>query len=141
MTRWLAAFVLVSAGASWTFSQQASTDITPGVTYKDLATKPDDYLHKLVRFRGTYGYGFEWTFLCDSFCRLTPVRISVDFGDLCPGSNKKLERGTDNFGNRAEVVFVGRLENGVGADPYRFVISCVEEFKRLPLPISMPRKN
>ena len=95
-------------------------------------------LGKTVRVKSFWIYGFEWSFLCDADCQSRKSQTWVEFVDewnLCKGSERKLKRGTDNFDNKAEVVFIGKLSAGTyghfGAYKYQFTVNCVEQFKKL----------
>ncbi len=96
------------------------------------------YLGKTVRIKSFWIYGFEWSFLCDSDCKSRKSKTWVEFideDDLCKGSKRKLKKGSDNFDNKAEVIFIGKLSSGnyghFGAYEYQFTVSCVEKFKKL----------
>ena len=122
--------------------KQSHTQDIPTLTYAELIKNFEFYLEKSVRVKSNWIYGFEWSFLCDSECKNRKSEIFVDFvdeEDLCKGSKRKLKKGSDDFDNKAEVVFVGTLSSGrfghFGSSPYQFKVGCIEKFKKLPVKI------
>ena len=104
----------------------------PNLTYAELIQNNHAYLGKTVRLKAVWRYGFEWTYLCTSECKDVEeswVKV-LDEDDLCRGSKSKLKKMGKRDDNAAEVVVVGRLEEG-SRYHFQFVISCVEEFKKL----------
>ena len=66
-------------------------------------------------------------FIYNTFC--------IDESKLCKGTGRKLKKLGTKFDNRADVVVLGKLEEGMnghmGAYPLRFTISCVEKYKKI----------
>lgn len=121
-----------------TKAQTSQSEQTPTLTYSELIKNKDLYLGKTVRVKAFHIYGFEWSFLCDEDCKSRKSETWVEFVDeweLCKGSKRKLKKGSDNFDNKAEVVYVGKLSSGrfghFGAYEYQFTVNCVEKFKKL----------
>lgn len=110
----------------------------PTLTYSELMKNKENYLGKPIRIKAYWIYGFEWSFLCDSDCKNRKSETWVDFieeDNLCKGSKGKLKKGSDNFDNKADVIFVGKLSKGgfghFGAYPFQLEVSCVEKLKKL----------
>lgn len=128
--------LILAARAS---AQTNQTEQIPTLSYNELLRNKDKYLGKTVRLKSIWGYGFEWSVLCDSECKDETPEVWVDFvyeDDLCKGSKGKLKKGSNHHSdNKAEVVFVGKLLSGVfghlGAYQYQFTVSCVEKLKKL----------
>lgn len=117
-------------------AQTTQKEDIPTLTYSELIQNKDLYVGKTVRVKAFHIYGFEWSFLCDSGCKERRSETWVEFEDeLCKGSKRKLKKGSDNFDNKAEVIYVGKLSNGnfghFGAYEFQFTVSCVESYKKL----------
>lgn len=112
----------------------------PTLSYVELMENAELYLGRPVRVRAFHVYGFEWSFLCDGNCKNGKWGTWVEFvreDDLCKGSKEKLKKGRDNFNNKAEVVYVGKLARGhfghFGVYEYQFTVSCVEKFRKIKI--------
>jgi len=133
--KWLAVFSLMLFVCS-AFPQKK--EALPNLTYPELIQNKDAYLGRTVRLKAVWTYGFEWPYLCDSGCKgleKSWVNI-VDEDNLCGRSKSKLKKMGNRFDNAAEVVVQGKLEEGngyghMGVYRFQFVISCVEQFKKL----------
>jgi hypothetical protein len=138
----LIAFIALLFFASNSEAQSTQNNDIPTLTYSELMANKDFYLGKTVRVKAIWIYGFEWSFLCDSDCSSRKSQTWIEFvdeDDLCKGSKKKLKKGSDNFDNKAEIIFVGTLANGnfghFGAYPYQLKVGCVEQLKKLKVEI------
>jgi hypothetical protein len=108
------------------------------LSYRELIQNKELYFDKTVRVKAFHIYGFEWSFLCDSDCGARQTKTWVEFADeddLCRGSKRRRKKGSDDFDNKAEVVYVGKLSSGsfghFGAYGFQFTVNCVEKFKKL----------
>jgi hypothetical protein len=117
-------------------TNKSAADIST-LTYNELIENKSLYVGKTVRLKAIWTYGFEWTYLCNSECKGTQMAWVevVDESKLCKGTGRKLKKLGTKFDNRADVVVLGKLEEGMnghmGAYPLRFTISCVEKYKKI----------
>lgn len=118
-----------------TKAQTTQNEQIPTLSYSNLMQNKDLYFGKTVRVKAFHIYGFEWSFLCDTECKERKHETWIEFEDeLCKGSKRKLKKGSDNFDNKAEVIYVGTLSSGNfgdGSYKYQFNVSCVESYKKL----------
>src|SRR5262249_35722760 len=123
-------------------SQSKRDTQKPGepVSYCQLFRNADQYpLRKPVRIAATWTYGFEWTYLSSRDCLEQP-KAWVEFVDdekLCSASKPNLKKMTDGFDNKADVIVTGELHDGggyghMGAYRYKFVVTCLESYKKIP---------
>jgi hypothetical protein len=98
----------------------------PTMAYCDLVRNPTDFNEKIIRVRGAYRVGFEWSELYCSNCSERSDRTWIEFSDeLCPKS-KEIK------GDRiANVVFVGKFQTGrlyghENGYRHQLVVTCVE---------------
>ena len=110
------------------------------ISYCDLFRKTDQIpIGKPIRIRATWTHGFEWSYLSDRDC-LDQPKAWVEFVDddkLCPASKSNLKKMTDGFDNKADVIVTGELRDGggyghMGAYRYKFVVTCLESYKKIP---------
>ncbi len=134
----LSVIIMTFAFVSDNKAQKNENQQIPTLTYSELIQDKGNYLGKTIRVKAFWIYGFEWSFLCDGDCKGGQIKTWVEFideDDLCKGSKGKLKKGSNNFDNKAEIIFVGKLSSGsyghFGAYDYQFTVSCVEKFKKL----------
>ena len=119
-------------------AQNTPSQETPSISYSELIKNKESYLGKTVRLKATWIYGFEWTYLCESVCGNLPkawVEVEYDRA-LKKCSTPKLG---EAFNNGAQVIVLGKLEEATGQRRYghmgaydlKFVITCVEKFKKI----------
>ena len=133
----LVAFITLFVFVPQSKAQANNSQEIPTLTYSELIKNKEIYVEKIIRVKAIHIYGFEWSFLCDANCKSRKPETWVEFidkDDLCKGSKGKLKGGSDNFDNKAEVIYVGKLSSGIfgdGSYSFQFMVNCVEKFKKL----------
>ena len=130
-------FVMMAICFCSLYAQTDKSQNISTLTYDELIQNKNLYVGKTIRLKAIWQYGFEWTYLCNSECKNID-RAWVDVVDedqRCRGTNKKLKKLGNKFDNRADVIVLGKLEEGMnghlGAYPLKFTISCVEKYKKI----------
>jgi hypothetical protein len=113
----------------------------PTMTYCDLLRNASDFNEKIIRVRGAYRVGFEWSELYCSNCSGKSDRTWIEFSDeQCQKSGKIKGDRTVN------VVFVGKFQTGSrygheNGYNHQLIVTCVESAQTVIKTSMVPEKQ